>query len=54
MAKKKKETKLPKKEESMPFRIKALIVVLIISNICIFVFFGLWLILALGLNNGSK
>ena len=54
MSKKKKEALLDPKKEPMPFKIKALIVVLIISNICIFVFFGLWLILALGLNNGSK
>ena len=53
MSKKKKEAMLSKKEP-MPFKIKALIVVLIICNIITFYFFVVWLISALGLNNDSK
>ena len=53
MAKKKKEASLPK-EEPMPFKIKAMIVVIIICNIVTFYFFIVWIISALGLITDSK
>ena len=53
MAKKKKEAMLPE-NEPMSFRIKAMIVVIIICNIVTFYFFIVWIISALGLITDSK
>ena len=54
MAKKKKEALLDPEKEPMSFKIKALIVAIIICNIVTFYFFIVWIISALGLITDSK